>query len=138
MGKIKTFLGVDWGTKRIGLAIGDSSTRLASPFKVVGDLEEVLDIIEYEEIDEMVIGKPLKMYDADGELDKDYIVFVDELERVVEIPIIKVDERLSSKHADSLIGDKKTKAARDSIAAMLILQSYLDTLKEEDDGKFME
>jgi putative holliday junction resolvase len=124
--KIKTYLGIDWGGKRIGLAIGDSSTRLASPFKVVEQIEEIEDIIEFEEIDELVIGEPLKMSDADSDLDKDYIAFVEELQSVVKIPIIKIDERLTSRHADSLAGNKKTKAARDAVAAMLILQAFLD------------
>ncbi len=129
--KIKTYLGIDWGTKRIGLAIGDSSTRLASPFQVVGDIEEILAVVSFEEIDEVVIGKPLKMYDVVSDMDSAYIEFAEELEEELEIPVIKVDERLTSKHADSLPGDKKTKASRDSVAAMLILQSYLDTLEED-------
>ncbi len=126
--RIKTYLGIDWGTKRIGLAIGDSSTRLASPFQVAGDLEETLAIISFEEVDEVVIGKPLKMYDVMNDLDSAYIEFVEELEKNVKIPVIKIDERLTSKQADSLPGNKKTKASRDAIAAMLILQTYLDTL----------
>lgn len=129
--RIKTYLGIDWGTKRIGLAIGDSSTRLASPFKIVGDLEEILAIISFEEIDEVVIGEPLKMYDVMNDLDSAYIEFVEKLEESTDRPVIKIDERLTSKHADSLPGDKKTKASRDSVAAMLILQAYLDTLKGE-------
>ena len=129
--RIKTYLGIDWGTKRIGLAIGDSSTRLASPFQVAGDLEEVLAIISFEEIDEIVIGKPLKMQDVMNDLDSSYIEFVGELEESIENPVIKIDERLTSKHADSLPGTKKTKASRDAIAAMLILQAYLDTLDRD-------
>ena len=129
--RIKTYLGIDWGGKRIGLSIGNSSTRLASPFQVVEDLEEILSIISYEEIDEIVIGKPLKMYDVTSDLDSAYIEFVDNLERNVKIPIIKIDERLTSKQADSLPGEKKTKAPRDAVAAMLILQSYLDTLSDD-------
>ena len=130
--RIKIYLGIDWGTKRIGLAIGDSSTRMASPFQVVSDLEEIVSIISYEEIDEIVIGEPLKMQDIVRDLDKSYVEFVEQLERNVQLPIRKIDERLSSKHADSLPGCKKTKAARDAVAAMLILQSYLDTLKRDD------
>jgi putative Holliday junction resolvase len=129
--RVKTYLGIDWGTKRIGLAIGDSSTRLASPFQIVGDLEEVLSIISFEEIDEIVIGEPLKMCDITNDMDSAYIEFVIELEKSIGKPVIKIDERLTSKHADSLPGGKKTKASRDTIAAMLILQTYLDTLKEE-------
>ena len=129
--RIKTYLGVDWGTKRIGLAIGDSSSRLASPFKVVGDMEEVIEVVAYEEIDEVVIGKPLKMHEAVNDLDKEYIEFVEDLTEKLDVPVTKIDERLSSKMADSLEGDKKTKAARDAVAAMIILQAFLDNLGGE-------
>ncbi len=129
--KIKTYLGVDWGRKRIGLAIGDSSVRIATPFKVVGDMEDLLSVISFEEIDEIIIGKPLKMYDIVAELDKEYIDFVEELKHNINKPIIEIDERLTSKYADSLMGDKKTKAPRDTVAAMAILQSFLDNLKTD-------
>ena len=59
--------------------------------------------------------------------DEKYNKFIEELKSKISLPIKTVDERLSSKAADALVGDKKTKASRDEIAAMLILQSYLDT-----------
>ena len=54
--------------------------------------------------------------------------FVEELKNKTNISIEMMDERLSSKAADALPGDKKTKSGRDEIAAMIILQSYLDKL----------
>lgn len=119
------FLGIDWGEKRIGLALGDSETKIATPFLVVNRLEEIKKIISQEEIGEIVIGLPLKMGGGD-KLSDEFAGFLNKLKGGVKIPIREIDERLSSKAADALTGDKKTKAPRDAVAAMLILQSFLD------------
>lgn len=121
------YLGIDWGEKRIGLALGDSETKIATPFKVVGGIDEIIKIIKDEDINTAVVGVPLKM--GGGEkISDEFIRFIDLLKEKISIPIYKVDERLSSKAADALAGGKKVKAERDAIAAMLILQSYLDKL----------
>lgn len=122
----KKYLGVDWGGARIGLALGDSEVKLASPFKTVGSLEELFDIIKDEEIDVIVLGKPVKMSGQSEDLTEEFENFLEDLQEEIKIPIELIDERLSSQAADSLVGDKKTKAQRDEVAAMLILQSYLD------------
>jgi len=128
MGTIfKKYLGVDWGEARIGLAIGDDETKLATPFKTIATGKEALDVVLDEGIDEIIIGKPVKMSGEEKYLDS-FNSFVDDLKNDLAIPIILVDERLSSKAADALLGDKKTKAGRDEIAAMLILQTYFDRL----------
>ncbi|MCK5211607.1 Holliday junction resolvase RuvX [Candidatus Parcubacteria bacterium] len=124
----KKYLGLDWGEARIGLAIGESESKTAVPLDTVLTFEEVFQIIKDEEIDELVVGQPVKMSGDKINLNKEYIGFVEILKNKINIPIHFVDERLTSKAADSLAGDKKTKAGRDAIAAMLILQSYLDTL----------
>ena len=123
----KKYLGIDWGEKRIGLAQGDSETRMAGPFKVVGGLKEVLEIIKKEKINFVVIGQPFKMRGIELEMGKSFSEFFDRLKSKCPVPIFTVDERLSSLAADSLVGTKKTKASRDAIAAMLILQSYFDS-----------
>lgn len=120
------YLGIDWGEKRIGLAIGDSETRIVVPFKVVNNIDEIIKIVKKESIAVIIVGKPLKMRDNKYELHDKFLTFIKELRASMSIPIKTIDERLSSKAADALIGDKKTKAARDAVAAMLILQNYLD------------
>lgn len=122
----KKYLGIDWGEKRIGLALGDNETGVATPFKVAGGIDEVVQIIKEEGIDMAVVGKPLKMANVDLRLSNDFVKFLDLLKKKVKIPIKTVDERLTSKAADALVGDKRTKAPRDAVAAMIILQSYLD------------
>jgi len=120
------YLGIDWGEKRIGLALGDDEIRVATPFKVVGSFDDVYRVVKEEKIDEIVIGEPIKMSGSNKNFLSDYENFVKELKEKLEIKLNFVDERLTSKAADALVGDKKTKASRDSIAAMLILQSFLD------------
>jgi len=124
--KIERYLGVDWGEKRIGLALSDSLTKTATPFKVVGSIQDIVKIIKEEEIDVVIIGKPLKMSDVGYRMSDEFLVFLDLLKKKLDVPIETIDERLSSMGADALPGDKKTKAPRDTLAAMLILQNYLD------------
>jgi len=122
---LKKYLGVDWGEKRIGLATGDSETRLALPFKVVNNLNELLKVIEDDEIDYLVLGYPRKM-NGDKANNPKWQAFVAQLEKQVDLPIVFLDERLSSLAADALAKKNKAKAGRDEIAAALILQNYLD------------
>jgi putative Holliday junction resolvase len=123
--KVKNYLGVDWGEKRIGLATADSEVKLALPLKTVATLAELLNVIKEEETDVIVLGQPQKMSGAaaDNQL---WLSFLEQLKersgRLVEL----VDERLSSLAADALDGSTEEKAGRDEIAASLILQDYLD------------
>ena len=120
------YLGIDWGGVRIGLALGDSEAKLATPFKVVSNINDIKQAIKEEDIDVMIVGKPLKMQNAKLKMQNEFLDFLNLLKEKVGIPVKTIDERLSSKAADALFGDRKTKAPRDAIAAMLILQSYLD------------
>ena len=123
----KKYLGIDWGEKRLGLATGDTETKMALPFKTAASLAEILAIIQAEEIDEIIIGRPEKMSgNQDEPLTAGYLNFLSALRQETVLPIIEIDERLSSKAADALGGHKKMTAGRDEIAAALILQNYLD------------
>ena len=125
---IKRYLGIDWGEKRIGLALGDSENKIATPFKVVSSLEDILEIIKDERINIVVIGLPFPMHNKKEKIQKEFLEFLDLLKKRIDLPIKTIDERLSSKQADKLSGNKKTKAPKDAIAAMLILQTYLDKI----------
>lgn len=122
----KKYLGIDWGEKRIGLALADEETSLALPFKTVSNMNELLQVIEEEEIDIIVIGSPKKM-SGEAANNPDWLSFVGELERKSGKKLEFLDERLSSLAADALSGEKKDKAERDEIAATIILQDYLDS-----------
>lgn len=120
------YLGIDWGTVRIGLALGDGETKIATPFKTVKNLAEVLEIIKAEEIGSIVIGQPFSLVDKTFSINNEFGNFVSQLKEKVKMPIELVDERLTSKNADALTGNRKGDSGRDEIAAMLILQSYFD------------
>src|SRR5680860_142097 len=122
---MKECLGVDWGEKRIGLAVGNDEIKIATPFKTVANLEELLKVIEEEEVDLLAIGNPQKMSGAAAN-NPDWLDFMARLEKKSTCQLVLLDERLSSLAADALPGTKKTKASRDEIAATLILQSYFD------------
>ncbi|MFW5888673.1 MAG: Holliday junction resolvase RuvX [Patescibacteria group bacterium] len=123
----KICLGIDWGEKRIGLALGDTETKMALPFKTVGSLKEVVDIIKEEEVELIVLGAPYKRENS-RELSSEFEQFRQELEKASGIEAVLTDERLTTKEADSLPGDKKVKADLDSTSAMLILRQYLSEI----------
>jgi len=119
-------IGIDWGEKRLGVALADSEVGLATPFMVAKNLSELLKIIKTEEIDIIVLGEPQKMRGQTNDINPKFKEFQRLLTVKTDLPIELIDERLSSKNADALVGGKKTKAPRDAIAAMIILQTYLD------------
>ena len=123
--KILKYLGIDWGEKRIGLATGDSETRVAVPYQVVSDINELLSVIKREKADLLVVGEPVALSGL-APKQRSFTDFVEQLKKMTGLPVELMDERLSSKAADALMGGKKTKAPRDAVAAMLILQGYLD------------
>ena len=130
MNDYKKYLGIDWGEARIGLSLGVNETKIVSPYKTVSSIDEILRVIKEEEIDEIVVGKPYKMADSELQVSNDFLIFLDKFKEKINIPIHEIDERLTSVAADGLVGNKKTKAGRDEIAAMIILQQYLDKLDE--------
>ncbi len=123
--KIKIYLGIDWGEKRIGLALADSETKLALAFKTVNFLSQVLDIIKIEKVDKIILGKPVKLSNEKG-ISESFDKFYKTLKNQTNIEIILEDERLSTKAGFSLDGRVKDKADRDALSAALILQNYLD------------
>lgn len=124
---IDYYLGIDWGEKRIGLAIGDSLTRLALPLATVSNLVELIEVIKKEGASYLVVGQPQKMSGEEANY-QPWHSFITELKEQVKLEIIFQDERLTSLAADALVGRKKEKASQDEIAATLILQSYFDQL----------
>jgi len=119
-------IGIDWGEKRLGVALAESEVCLATPFMVAASLSELLKIIDAEKIDLIVLGEPQKMRGKTNDINPRFKEFLRLLKTKTDLPIELIDERLSSKNADALVGSKKTKAPRDAVAAMIILQSYLD------------
>lgn len=123
------YLGIDWGTKKIGLALGSNETKIATPFGVVKNFEEVLGVIQKEGIGAIVLGRPLRLGGEAGNMEKHFQEFKIRLETDAyiqknKIQIYLFDERFSTKAANKLPGERKEKAQDDAIAAMLILEDF--------------
>mgnify|MGYP001213763523 CR=1 FL=1 len=131
-------LGIDYGERRVGLAISDPLNIFAKPFSTIDRksspdyVQDLLKIIEENGVKEIVVGLPLNMKGVDSKQTTIVRNFVQDLKSKTNYPIYFQDERLSSKTAEqSLILQKKSpsknKASIDSTAASLILQEYLDS-----------
>ena len=132
-------LGIDLGTKRIGMAISDLNQKIASPFKVEENknFSEILNILKKIIIDRdicsVVVGDPINMDGSIGPKSQSSRSFVNNLSKEINIPILLWDERLTTVSAErSLleadISRKKRQQIIDKIAASIILQSFLDYL----------
>jgi len=124
------YLGIDHGDKKIGLAIADSETKIASPYKILFNnqniIEDIKNICLNEEIDLVVIGVPISLKSTQSKQTKNVLDFISTLRKKLDLDIIEQDEKLTSQYAQRLIKETKAKKLDDDVAAMLILQSYLD------------
>ncbi len=121
-------LGVDFGTKRIGLAWVHKELGVVLPFGQVRgkDKEEMVlnlaKLIKEERAEKVVFGLPLTLEGQESPNSRRVRAFVDELNKNINVPVDFYDERFSSFAADQMEGE----ASRDEKAAMIILQDYLE------------
>lgn len=137
---------IDFGVKRIGIAISDERKQIAFPFKVVaGGKEGVKNTVaalqpKRTELEKLVVGLPLLMSGAKGEMALAAEEFAKKLSTATGLPVELVDERLSSRHAEQSLKElslnRKERAEQlDMSSAALLLQSYLDQLHFQFDKK---
>ena len=131
-------LGVDFGTKRIGLAVSDSagSIALSVGMREVHSLEEALEAVreaaEEKEAVEVVVGIPYNMNGSLGDMGVKASDFAERLAERTGLPVRRWDERLTSMQAaralrQSGMSRRKRDARTDAAAAQILLQSYLDS-----------
>jgi putative Holliday junction resolvase len=137
-------LGVDYGQRRIGLALSDASGMLARPWKTIprmGNPSQVAKTIagevealarEDENIGVIVIGYPRRLGGERNEQTLSVEEVAGHLRRLVAVPLVLQDERLSSTEAENLLARsekdwRRRKARLDAMAAAVILQDYLDS-----------
>jgi putative Holliday junction resolvase len=131
-------LAVDYGTKRVGLAMSDELMMFASPYKMIPSTEnlheDIARIIEQNNIERVVLGMPYMGEEVTPTMQK-ILAFAEKLRTVVACPIIEWDESFSSRFAikqmfENGVRKKKrqTKGTTDQWAAAIILQEYLDSL----------
>ena len=133
-------MGLDVGTKRIGVAVSDQTGKLAQGRGVVSRtsdkdaIEEIGKIIGEYEVKEIVVGLPLNMDGTKGERALDSEKFSDALKKETGLPVKLWDERLSTKEVEDVliaadVSRGKRKKVVDKLAAQIILQGYLDSRK---------
>jgi putative Holliday junction resolvase len=144
MGVIVRFLGIDYGSKRVGLALSDATALLARPWKTIpargGAMQVSADILreiailreESDGLDGVVLGHPRRLSGEANDQTPIVEALADELRRRTSLPLILQDERLSSREAESLLARRekdwrKRKTLIDAAAAAVILQDYLDS-----------
>ncbi len=133
-----TWLALDVGDRRIGLAAGNDSARLARPLRVLvrrsknEDFEAIARAVKEVAADELLVGLPLNMDGSEGPQAKSVRKYAERLRRRLDMPLRFHDERLSSFVADQILAMRPGKKARqqpnDAIAAAAILQSFLDQI----------
>jgi len=130
------FLGIDYGTRRIGLAAGDE-LGIATPLPALVEADAaarrraLAGVVKARRIQEIVLGLPLNMDGSEGFKAKESQAFAEELRAEFGLPVHLVDERLTSHMAESGMNQKQLREIRgkgiiDSRAAAVILQDYLD------------
>lgn len=122
-------LAIDFGTKRIGLAISDETETLARELDILSPKEfwaNLSSLIAANEIEKILIGLPLNMSGQSSAKTNEAKQFAKNVESKIDIPVEMVDERLSSQMAESISGSSQN---LDSLAAQIFLQNYLDKNK---------
>jgi putative holliday junction resolvase len=135
-------LAIDLGSRRVGLALSDEGGRFATPLDVLtvsspdAALAPVTDTVRREAVQRIVLGLPLNMDDSLGPRARSTVEWADRLRRRTSVPIVFVDERLSSFDAEQQLisrkraGEKLTRQRKkeqlDALAAASFLQAFLD------------
>lgn len=129
---MQRILGVDYGTRYLGFALGDVATRVAVPLEVVDvahtdPVKCIWGMVESDGYDAIVLGTP-RTADGDAtEASARVERFAQQLEEVTGVPVHLVSEHLTSKISDQLAHEVGQEHS-DALAAMLIVQEYLDAL----------
>lgn len=135
------YLGLDLGSKTLGMSISDITGLIASNLGTINFLDEDYDslliplkkVIDENDVEKIVLGYPKNMNNTLGTRAMITLEFKEKLERAFGIEVIMEDERLTSVISNNVlisadISRKKRKKKVDGIAAVLILQSYLDRI----------
>lgn len=132
------YLGLDLGTRTLGISVSDPLGIVATSKEIIRHeenyyflVDKVIDIVKELNVGEIVLGYPKNMNNTLGDRANKSIEFKTMLEEKIDIPVTLIDERLSTKEATNILIEadtsrKKRKKVIDSLAATIILQRYLD------------
>ncbi len=131
-------LAIDYGTKRIGIAVSDELKMTAQPLEFIPAepfakfLERLQTLIREKEVDQIVVGMPRNMDGSYGPAAQKVETFIGALRDALVVPIATLDERLTSSQANRTliqggVSRRKRKQKTDQTAAAILLQSFLDS-----------
>ena len=134
-------MGLDFGTKRIGVALSDELFITAQGADTIyrtaiaADMARIKRVAEENSVGEIVVGLPISMNGTHSAKTKEVLEFADSLAKVVSIPVKTWDERLTTVQAEKALLEAdvsrgKRRMVIDKIAAQIILQNYLDSRKK--------
>lgn len=127
------YLGLDFGTKRTGVAVSDNDGRMAvvkETIEVEGQqalIDRIKAIIEEDIIESIVVGLPVGLDSQETQQTETARRFIEKLRNHVTVPVQTVDERLTTEMAKTLLTGVKNED-RDKVAAQILLQNFLDQL----------
>lgn len=134
-------MGIDYGERRLGVAISDEGGKIAFPkLTVEGDEEAFLaavsDIARQYDVELVVLGLPLTLSCEESEISRRARRFARRVEKLLGVRVVLWDERLTSVEAERVLREagakpSRNKAAVDRVAAAIILQSYIDAKRNE-------
>ena len=132
-------MALDYGERKIGVALSDSLQMIAYPYKTIDRkktpnyIGEIKNILEDKEVEAIVVGYPISMSGQETKQTKITMDFINELKTKLNIEIFKYDERLSSKEAARYLKNQNIKTGHnkekiDQISASIILEQFLSSL----------
>jgi putative Holliday junction resolvase len=124
------YLGIDYGSKRVGVALSDEGNTFALPHSVIQNSEELVEdlrkIIHENKVGHIILGESKNFKGEDNKIMKDIRNFKEDLENTLNMPVIFEPEFLTSHEAEHIQGKNDM---HDASAAALILKSYLERIK---------
>jgi len=134
---VARILAVDYGEKRIGLAVSDELGITASPLMTLArrsDDETVRQIAQLASklrVTQIVVGLPRRTDAQEGEMERKVKAFAEKLRQAVSVPVVLFDERFTTRIAEQVLLEadlsrRKRKQVRDRLAAVILLQSFLE------------
>lgn len=133
-------MALDIGSKRTGVALSDETRLFASPLKTIEAshlslwISEIKKLVEQHEVAEVLVGLPLNQFGEEGRDAQNIRKYIAALQEALPLPIVEWDERFTTVQAERTlleadVSRKGRKKVIDQLAACIILQGYLDSLK---------
>jgi putative Holliday junction resolvase len=130
-------LAVDYGEKRIGLAVSDELGITASPLMTLTRrsdeeaIQQIAQLVSKLKVTQIVVGLPRRTDAQEGEMERKARAFAERLQQAVQVPVTLFDERFTTRIAEQVLLEadlsrRKRKQVRDRLAAVILLQSFLE------------